>query len=54
MIRRVRREDYSSEEEYLKAYEEMSKAIKQHNEMHSPKAEYNPDYKREFLDSLKK
>lgn len=48
MINPVKREDYSSEEEYQEAYEQMLKAIKQHN-MDNPEPEYDPSYKEDFL-----
>lgn len=34
MINLVKREDYSSEEEYQQAYKEMCEAIDKHNKMH--------------------
>ena len=46
MIQRVKREDYSSDEEYLKVYQEMLEAIKEHNRQ---QPEYDPNYKEEFL-----
>lgn len=48
MISLVKREDYSSEEEYQKAYEEMLEAIRIHNEM-NPNIPYDSEYKEEFL-----
>ena len=48
MINQVKREDYSSEEAYQEAYNEMLKAIKQHNLNH-PEPEYDPSYKEDFL-----
>ena len=48
MIKQVKREDYSSEEEYQEDYEYMLEAIKQHYIDH-PEIEYNPYYKEEFL-----
>ena len=51
MIKVVKREDYSSEEEYQEAYQRMLEAIKKHNEQH-PEPEYNPNYKEEFLKSV--
>lgn len=51
MIKLVKREDYSSEEEYHEAYQRMLEAIKKHNEQH-PEPEYNPSYKEEFLKSV--
>ena len=48
MIKLIKREDYPSEKEYQEAYEQMLKAIKQHN-MNNPKLEYNSNYKEEFL-----
>lgn len=52
MISLVKREDYSSEEEYQEAYQRMLKDIKEHNRQH-PEPKYNPNYKEEFLKSLK-
>lgn len=51
MISLVKREDYSSEEEYQEAYQRMLEAIEEHNRQHS-KPEYNPNYKEEFLKSV--
>lgn len=51
MIKIVNREDYSSEEEYLEAYEQMLEAIRQHN-MNNPEPEYNPNYKENFIKSV--
>lgn len=51
MIKLIKREDYSSEEEYQEAYQRMLEAIKKHNEQH-PEPEYNPNYKEEFLKSV--
>ena len=51
MIKLVKREDYSSEEEYQEAYQRMLEAIKNHNKQH-PEPEYNPNYKDEFLKSV--
>ena len=51
MIKLVKREDYSSEEEYEKAYKQMLEAIKQHD-MNNPKLEYNPNYKEDFIKSV--
>lgn len=51
MIKLVKREDYSSEEEYQEACQRMLEAIKDHNKQH-PKPEYNPNYKEEFLKSV--
>lgn len=53
MIKQVKREDYSSEEEYQEDYEYMLEAIKQHNIDH-PEIEYNPNYNEEFLESNSK
>lgn len=51
MIKIVKREDYSSDEEYQKAYKKMIEAIKLHNKCH-PELEYDPNYKEKFLKSL--
>lgn len=51
MIKRVKREDYSSDKDYQEAYLEMLEAIEEHNRQH-PAPEYNPNYKEEFLKSL--
>lgn len=51
MINLVKREDYSSEEEYQEAVKEMLKDIKFHNKCH-PGLEYDPNYKEKFLKSL--
>ena len=48
MISLVKREDYLSEEEYEEAYENMLKAIKQHDIDH-PEDEYDPNYEEDFL-----
>lgn len=53
MIKIVKREDYSSEEEYQEAYQEMLKDIEIHNKM-NPEPQYNPNYKEEFLKALSK
>lgn len=53
MINLVKREDYSSEEEYQEAYKQMLKDIKVHNE-NNPEPKYNPNYKEEFLKSISK
>lgn len=49
MISLVKREDYSSEEEYQEAYKRMLEAIRIHNEM-NPDIPYDFKYKKEFLD----
>ena len=46
MIDLVKREDYLSEEEYEEAYENMLKAIKQHD-IDNPEDEYDPNYEEE-------
>ena len=51
MINLVKREDYSSEEEYQEAVKEMLKDIEFHNRCH-PESEYDPNYKEKFLKSL--
>lgn len=51
MIKPVKREDYSSEEEYKKAYKKMLEAIKQHN-MNHHKFKYNPNYREDFIKSV--
>ena len=43
MISLVKREDYLSEEEYEEAYEDMLKAIKQHD-IDNPEDGYDPNY----------
>jgi hypothetical protein len=50
-INLVKREDYSSEKEYQKAYQKMLEAIKNHNKYNSD-IQYNPNYKEEFLKEL--
>ena len=47
----VKREDYSSEEEYEKAYKQMLEDIKEHN-MNHPKFKYNPNYREDFIKSV--
>ena len=51
MIKLVKREDYSSEEEYEKAYKQMLEDIKEHN-MNHPKFKYNPNYREDFIKSV--
>ena len=51
MINLVKREDYSSEEEYQEAVKEMLKDIEFHNKCH-PELEYDPNYNEKFLKSL--
>lgn len=51
MIKLVKREDYSSEEEYKKAYKQMLEDIKQHN-MNHHKFKYNPNYREDFIKSV--
>ena len=51
MIKPVKREDYSSEEEYKKAYKKMLEDIKQHN-MNHHKFKYNPNYREDFIKSV--
>lgn len=51
MIKIVKREDYSSEEECQKAYNKMLEAIKEHNK-NNPEPEYNPNYKEDFIKSV--
>ena len=51
MIKPVKREDYSSEEEYKKAYKKMLEDIKQHNTNHH-KFKYNPNYREDFIKSV--
>lgn len=51
MINLVKREDYSSEEEYQKAAEQMLIDIEDHNRMHQ-EPNYDPNYKENFLKSV--
>lgn len=51
MISLVKREDYSSEDEYQKNYQKMLEKIKIHNES-NPDTPYDPEYKDEFLRTL--
>lgn len=53
MINLVKREDYSSEEEYQEAYEDMLKAIKQHN-IDNPEDEHDSNYEEDFLKLISK
>lgn len=48
MVKIVKREDYSSEEEYQEAYNQMLENIRQHNK-NNPEPEYDQDYKENFL-----
>lgn len=51
MIKLVKIEDYSSEEEYQEAYQKIIELIKIHNEDHSIQ-EFDPNYRENFLKSL--
>lgn len=51
MISLVKREDYSSEIKYQKAYKQMLKNIKQHN-INNSEPKYDPNFKETFLKSI--
>ena len=51
MIDLVERENFSSEEEYERALEQMLQDIEEHNRM-NPEPKYDPNYKENFPNSL--